>query len=79
MPWDYRVVKHYDEEELSEFFSIHEAYYDEDDDGNIEEIPHSISSVPTPPFSETEEGLKETYVNMIMKAFDKPTLDFDDF
>ncbi|MCK5016688.1 MAG: hypothetical protein KAS32_06390 [Candidatus Peribacteraceae bacterium] len=79
MAWDYRVVKHWDEEESEDFFAIHEAYYDEDDDGNVEVDPHSITSTPVPPFSSSEEELKKSYLEMIMKAFDKPTLNFDDF
>ena len=63
MSWNYRVIKHAEEQ-----FSIHEVYYDEE--GN----PQSMTVNPVSAFGETLEELKDDAL-LISVALTKPVLD----
>lgn len=70
--WNYRVVKkHFEPPYEKEFrYGIHEVYYD--DEGRISML--SVESMD--PHGESLEEIKTDLENM-MKAFDKPELDFE--
>jgi hypothetical protein len=72
MTWNHRVVKRtYSTEKYSEdYFSIHEAYYDEN--GKI----FAITDSGVPPGGESLEDLKWS-VEQMKKALDHPVLDYD--
>ena len=68
MTWDYRVIKHIDEGEVS--YQIHEVYYDED------QVIKSWTENSIKPYGETPEELKEDIL-MQTQAFQKPILEFN--
>ena len=68
MAWDYRVIKHIDEGEVS--YQIHEVYYDED------QVIKSWTENSIKPYGETLEELKKDIL-MQLQGLDKPILDFD--
>lgn len=72
MTWNYRVVK-YDEQanSQSEYFAIHEVYYNED--GNIV----SWTENPIVPCGDTPEGLEISIISML-SAFNKPVISLKD-
>jgi len=89
MGWNYRLFKHTDKNKLhkkdsditSEYYvwyGIHEVFYKNDDSDEFDENEVDlISSDPINPHGETEEDIKED-LNMMLKSFDKPVLDFNE-
>ncbi|MFA5831342.1 MAG: hypothetical protein WC878_05930 [Candidatus Paceibacterota bacterium] len=71
MYWNYRVVHKVEKGEES--FAIHEAFYD-----SGKEHPHSITMNGIAPYGGSIEELHSDMENM-MKAFDKPVLEYSDF
>ncbi len=68
MAWDYRVIKHTDEGEVS--YQIHEVYYDEN------QIIESWTENSIKPYGETPVELKEDIL-MQLQAFQKPILELN--
>ena len=68
MTWDYRVIKHTDEGEVS--YQIHEVYYDEN------QMIKSWTENSIKPYGETPDELKEDIL-MQLQAFQKPILEFN--
>lgn len=68
--WNYRIVKHVGR--FDEYYQIHEAYYDKGDKA------HSITRDATKPIGDTVTELKAD-LKAMLKAFDKPVLNYDDF
>ena len=64
--WNYRVLKHGAE------YAIHEVYYDGP-------VPHSCSEQPAAPLGlYSPEDLRRD-MEMMLRAFDYPVLNYDDF
>ncbi len=76
--WSYRVVRHFvrgvGDEVLDEWYAVHEAYSGSED----EDQPEAITVTPVMISGETPEALRATYA-AILKAFEEPILDEDDF
>ena len=73
MSWNHRIVKRsYTNPKWDDTYSIHEAHYDEDGPA------HSITEEAIVPSGETPEELKEE-LEMMLKAFDEPILNYEDF
>ena len=72
--WNYRVMRHFNEQDGSYFDAIHEVYYDEH--GN----PVSWVDDQATPYDEVDEngcsGIREDLLDML-KAVGKPLLDFE--
>jgi hypothetical protein len=73
MHWNYRVVRHFEED--GEWFGFHEAYYEDEDSGVIQDNDSKISVTidPTSVTGHTLDELKER----IRNAFEKPVLDYN--
>lgn len=71
MSWDYRILRT-DHPSGEITFGIHEVYYDS------EGKPNACSVDPMDPHGETVEELRED-INAMLKAFDKPVLDYSLF
>ena len=69
MSWNYRVMKHKLNESES-FYGIHEVYY------NRNGKPDGWSKDSITPERESPQELKED-LEMMIKAFDKPVLNYD--
>lgn len=74
-PWNYRVLKHGD----GDTYAIHEVYY-EHPRGTVEgPVPHSCTENPVAPLGEgSPEDLRRD-MEMMLRAFDYPVLNYDDF
>lgn len=72
-PWAYRVLKHGDT------YAIYEVYY-EHPRGTVDgPVPHSCTENPVAPLGEGSiEDLRRD-MEMMMRAFDYPVLNYDDF
>ena len=68
MSWNYRVMKHTDG--MGEWYFLHEVYYDKGKVVNCTENPIA-------PFGETPKELQQN-LDLMKKAFDKPTLSYED-
>jgi hypothetical protein len=68
MSWNYRVMKHTDG--MGEWYFLHEVYYDKGKVVNCTENPIA-------PFGETPKELQQN-LELMKKAFDKPTLSYED-
>lgn len=72
MSWNYRVVKHCNEElELSDSFNIHEVYYDEQ--GLIDSM--TVDPVGLP-HSDSVEDVRDILQKML-EATEKPVLNYE--
>ena len=69
MSWNYRVLKHVEEDFTS--YHIHEVFYNED--GSI----MSCSEYQCSPFGETAEELKEDF-ELMAGAFEKPVIPYEE-
>ena len=73
MTWNYRIVKRsYPNSKWDDTYSIHEAYYNEEGQAD------SITVEGIEPVGETPKELKQS-LEMMLKALDKPILNYEDF
>ena len=76
MSWNYRTVRHKGKPfkgiPQDDWYGIHEVYYDGADK------PRSVTAKPTHPSGEDVVELRSC-IDMMLGAFEKPVLDYDDF
>ena len=70
MTWNYRVVRRVYPGADEEFY-VHEVYY------TASRVAHARSELPSAPCGDTPEELRADLERML-KAFEKPVLEFDD-
>ena len=70
MSWNYRVLKHKDNDEVP-YYQVHEVFYNEDD-SIMACSEHSCT-----PFGETVEELKADF-ELMAGAFERPVLPYEE-
>ena len=81
--WNYRLIRHTEEDGIV-WYAIHEAHYGDmdNDDGSdyvaLKEMPHSIATLPSNIAGDTVKEIGWALEKMV-EATKKPILNFEDF